>query len=113
MGAPLGKGTLGFAFSGFYTSELEGRDDVGNLTQGFGFNDITMTAAYGRPIAAGLDAGLAVRYLREMIADIDAATLRSTWAPSTASATPGSRSAPPSRTSAASRRWTRSRSSSR
>lgn len=74
VGAPLGKGTLGFAFSGFYTSELEGRDDVGNLTQGFGFNDITMTAAYGRPIAAGLDAGLAVRYLREMIADIDATT---------------------------------------
>lgn len=75
VGAPLGKGTLGFAFSGFYTSEpLEGRDDVGNPTGDVGFNDITMTAAYARPLAAGLDAGLAVRYLREMIADIDATT---------------------------------------
>jgi len=74
VGAPLGKGAVGFAFSGFYTSQLEGRDEVGNLTQNFGFNDITMTAGYGRPLAAGLDGGLAVRYLREMIDDQDATT---------------------------------------
>lgn len=74
VGAPLGKGALGFAFSGFYTSELEGRDDVGNLTRNFGFNDITMTAGYGRSFGAGLDLGLAVRYLREMIDDQDATT---------------------------------------
>lgn len=75
VGTPLGKGALGFSFSGFYTSELEGRDDVGNVTQPFGFNDIAMTAGYGRPIAAGLDAGAAVRYVREMIADEDATTI--------------------------------------
>lgn len=74
VAAPLGKGTLGFAFSGFYTSELEGRDEVGNVTHNFGFNDITMTAGYGRSLAPGLDAGLAVRYLREMIDDQDGAT---------------------------------------
>lgn len=74
VATPLGKGTFGFAFSGFYTSQLEGRDDVGNLTAGFGFNDITMTAGYGRPLATGLDAGLALRYLHEMIASEDAST---------------------------------------
>ena len=74
IGAPLGRGTLGFAFSGFYTSELEGRDDVGNVTRNFGFNDITFTAGYGRSFA-GLDAGLAVRYLREMIDEQSGATV--------------------------------------
>lgn len=75
VGAPLGKGAVGFALTGFYTSELEGRDDVGNVTRNFGFNDITMTAGYGRPLAAGLDGGVAVRYLREMIDETDATTL--------------------------------------
>jgi hypothetical protein len=72
VGLPVGKGSLGFSFSGFYASELEGRDDVGNFTRNFGFNDIAMTAAYGRPLAAGLDGGLALRYVREMIDDEDA-----------------------------------------
>src|SRR5262249_46828080 len=72
VGLPLGKGALGVSFSGFYTSSpLDGRDDVGNPTQDIGFNDLAMTAAYGRPIATGLDAGLAVRYLREMIEPLD------------------------------------------
>ncbi|MGE5179045.1 MAG: PorV/PorQ family protein [Bacteroidota bacterium] len=75
VGAPIGSGTLGFAFSGFYTSQLEGRDEVGNFTRNFGFNDVTMTAAYGRPLANGLDGGIAVRYLREMIDQTDASTV--------------------------------------
>jgi hypothetical protein len=74
VATPLGKGTFGFSFSGFYTSELEGRDDVGNVTQGFGFNDIAMTAGYGRALASGLDAGASLRYVREMIAEVDAKT---------------------------------------
>jgi hypothetical protein len=74
VATPLGKGALGFSFSGFYTSELEGRDDVGSVTQNFGFNDIAMTAGYGRPLASGLDAGASVRYVREMIAEVDATT---------------------------------------
>lgn len=74
VATPLGKGTFGFSFSGFYTSELEGRDDVGNVTQGFGFNDIAMTAGYGRPLASSLDAGASLRYVREMIAEVDAKT---------------------------------------
>jgi hypothetical protein len=75
IGTPLGTGTLGLSFSGFYGSELERRDDTGALTGHFGFNDIAMTAAYGRPIAAGLDAGAAVRYVRSMIDDVDATSL--------------------------------------
>jgi hypothetical protein len=73
VGFPLGKGSLGVSFQGFYTSELEGRDDVGNFTRNFGFNDIAMTVAYGRTFTKGLDGGLAVRYMREMI-DVDDAT---------------------------------------
>lgn len=73
VGVPLGRGGLGFSFSGFYTSPIEGRDGVGNLTQDVGFNDIAMTAGYGRTLAAGLDGGLSLRYVRELI-DVDAAT---------------------------------------
>jgi hypothetical protein len=75
VASPLGKGALGVSFSGFYTSELEGRDDVGNVTQNFGFNDVAMTAGYGLPLATGLDAGGVVRYVREMIADQSATAL--------------------------------------
>jgi hypothetical protein len=75
VAAPLGKGRLGFSFSGFYTSELEGRDEVGSITQNFGFNDIAMTAGYGRVLASGLDAGASLKYVREMIAEVDAKTL--------------------------------------
>lgn len=76
VGAPLGKGTLGFSLAGFYSSEqLEGRDETGVFTHNFGFNDLSIAAAYGRPLAPGLDAGLAVRYLREMIDDQDAKAL--------------------------------------
>ncbi len=74
VGLPLGKGSLGFSFQGFYSaSDLEGRDDVGNFTRNFGFNDLAMTAAYARTITTGLDGGLAVRYMRELI-DQDNAT---------------------------------------
>jgi hypothetical protein len=75
VGLPLGKGSLGFSFQGFYSAEeLEGRDEVGNFTHNFGFNDIAMTAAYGRTITTGLDGGLAVRYIREMIDEENAST---------------------------------------
>ena len=75
VGTPLGRGTLGLSFSGFYGSELERRDENGLLTGHFGFNDIAMTAAYGRPISGGLDAGGAVRYVRSMIDDVDATSI--------------------------------------
>src|SRR5881397_2370229 len=49
----LGPGAFGFGLSGFYTSEFEGRDDVGTLTRHFGFNDLAVTGAYAYRFAAG------------------------------------------------------------
>jgi hypothetical protein len=63
----LGKGTAGFGVSGFYTSEMEKRDDVGNLIGHFGFNDFAVTGAYARRLPQGGAAGLAVKFIREMI----------------------------------------------
>jgi len=73
VGTKLGPGVVGFSFGGFYTSELEERDDTGVLTGHFGFNDVAMTGAYGLNLASGLDVGLSARYLREMI-DVEDAT---------------------------------------
>lgn len=72
VGAHLGPGTLGVGFAGFYSSEFEKRDDTGTLTGHFGFNDISLTGAYAAQVVPGLDAGLAVRYIREMIDQWDA-----------------------------------------
>src|SRR5882672_12002483 len=63
----IGKGALGFGISGFYTSELEKRDDVGNLIGHFGFNDFAVTGAYARRLPRGGAAGMAVKFIREMI----------------------------------------------
>lgn len=71
---PLGPGTFGASFTGFYTSELERRDETGTLTGHFGFNDIAATFGYGVNLAPGAAAGLAVRYVRELIADENASS---------------------------------------
>lgn len=75
VGAKAGPGSLGVGFSGFYADELERRDDTGVLLGHFGFNDIAVTGAYGMRVAKGLDAGLALRYVREMIDAVDAIAL--------------------------------------
>jgi uncharacterized protein UPF0164 len=63
----LGHGTAGFGVSGFYSSEFEKRDDVGNLIGHFGFNDFAVTGAYAHRFPHQATAGLAVKYIREMI----------------------------------------------
>lgn len=63
----FGAGTMGLGVSGFYTSELEKRDDVGNLTGHFGFNDFAVTGAFAHHFASHVAGGLAVKYIREMI----------------------------------------------
>jgi len=63
----MGKGTAGFGVSGFYTSEMEKRDDVGNLIGHFGFNDFAVTGAYAHRLPQGGAGGLAVKFIREMI----------------------------------------------
>jgi uncharacterized protein UPF0164 len=72
VGARLGPGSVGVGFSGFYSSEFEKRDDTGVLIGHYGFNDISLTGAYGAQIVQGLDGGLALRYIREMIDQWDA-----------------------------------------
>lgn len=75
VSGPLGPGAFGASFTGFYTSELERRDETGVLTGHFGFNDIAATFGYGVALARGADAGLALRYVREMIADENASSI--------------------------------------
>lgn len=75
VGAALGPGVFGAAISGFYSSEFEKRDDTGVLIGHFGFNDVALTGAYGLQVVNGLDAGLALRYVREMIDQESAAAL--------------------------------------
>jgi hypothetical protein len=64
---------LGFAVSGMYTNNLDGRDVTGNKTPDFGFNDIAITGAYARAIRSNVRLGGAVKYLREEI-DNESAT---------------------------------------
>ena len=71
---PWGPGAFGASFTGFYTSELERRDDTGTLTGHFGYNDIAGTLGYGAKVATDLDAGVSGRYVRELIADESAST---------------------------------------
>lgn len=75
VGSRLGPGAFGVSFNGFYSSEFERRDDVGNLTGHFGFNDLALTGAYGIHVTKGLGAGVALRYVREMIDQEDATAL--------------------------------------
>ena len=63
----IGKGALGLGISGFYTSELEKRDDVGNLIGHFGFNDFAVTGAYARRFPHQVSGGVAFKFIREMI----------------------------------------------
>lgn len=72
MRAPLWRGGVGLGFSGFYTDELEKRDESGTLIGHFGFNDVAATGAYGVLATPELSAGVAVRYVREMIDEEDA-----------------------------------------
>jgi long-subunit fatty acid transport protein len=64
---PIGAGALGLGISGFYTSQLETRDDVGNLIGHFGFNDIAVTGAYAYRLPHQASLGIGVKYIREMI----------------------------------------------
>ena len=64
---PIGGGALGVGVSGFYTSEFEKRDDVGNLIGHFGFNDFAFTGAYAHRFPHHASGGIAVKYIREMI----------------------------------------------
>ena len=63
----FGSNAAGLGMNGFYTSELEKRDDVGNLIGHFGFNDFAVTGAFAHRFPHQARVGLAVKFLREMI----------------------------------------------
>ncbi len=74
VSTPLGHGALGLGFSGFYTSELEKRDDTGTLIGHFGFNDVSASANYARKFGPDFAGGIGLKYIREMIDQEDATT---------------------------------------
>ncbi len=71
----VGKGAAGLGVSGFYTSEMEKRDDVGNLIGHFGFNDFAVTGAYAHRLPRGGAGGIGVKFIREMIDQETASTV--------------------------------------
>ncbi len=76
VSGPIGPGTAGVGLSGFYSSsDFEKRDDVGNLIGHFGFNDLSVTGSYAYRFTREVAGGLAVKYIREMIDQENAATV--------------------------------------
>jgi len=63
----FGTSAAGLGISGFYTSEFEKRDDVGNLIGHFGFNDFAFTGAFAHRFPHQASGGVAVKFIREMI----------------------------------------------
>ena len=72
VSSPIGRGAVGLGMSGFYTSELEKRDDTGLLTGHFGFNDIAVSGGYAYRFSRWVSGGVAVKFIREMIDQEDA-----------------------------------------
>lgn len=62
-----GSGAFGLGITGFYSSEFEKRDDVGNLIGHFGFNDFAVTGAYAHRFPHQASGGVALKFIREMI----------------------------------------------
>jgi hypothetical protein len=69
LGFRSGDHGFGFAVSGMYTNDLDGRDVQGNKTPDFGFYDLALSGAYGLSVREGFRVGATVKYLREQIDD--------------------------------------------
>jgi uncharacterized protein UPF0164 len=70
---PVGSGAFGLGIAGFYAgNELDGRDEVGNQTGPFGFNDLAVTGSYARRITSRGALGVSAKFIREMIDQEDA-----------------------------------------
>ena len=81
----LGGGLAG-SVRALYSEPIEARDDLGNLTGSFGGNDLDFAVAYGRALAAGLQAGVSAHLVHERLADLSTGTYAfgagATWRPS-------------------------------
>ncbi len=69
---------VGLSFNGLFTSDLEGRDEDGNVTGDVGYSDLAFTVGYAyrlsdlladMTIFKELTAGFNIKYLREFIGD--------------------------------------------
>ncbi len=64
-----GRSGLGFAFSTLYAGNFDGRDEVGNQTETFGFSDVSISGSYAYELSEPLHLGATARYYRESIDD--------------------------------------------
>lgn len=64
-----GRSGIGFAFATAYASDFDGRDEVGNQTQTFGFSDVSISGSYAYELSEPFHLGATVKYYRESIDD--------------------------------------------
>ena len=69
-GTRFGKHGLGFSFSGFYATDLDGRDEFGRPTTTFGAYDNVLTGSYSYAVNPRLAVGSSVKYIVANIEDI-------------------------------------------
>ena len=67
-----GRSTLGAAFHGVWTDDLDGRDEVGNPTGSFGYAGLVLAGNYAFAVSDQIGMGVGLEYLREVI-DVDQA----------------------------------------
>jgi len=65
----FGRHGVGLSFNGLFTSDLEGRDENGQLTGDVGYHDIALTLGYAFALTDELSLGLGAKFLREFIGD--------------------------------------------
>jgi len=68
-----GRNTLGAAFHGVWTDDLDGRDELGNPTGGFGYAGLVLSGNYAFAVTDQIGVGVGLEYLREVI-DVEQAT---------------------------------------
>jgi hypothetical protein len=65
----FGRHGVGLSFNGLFTSDLEGRDENGEITGDVGYNDLALTLGYAYMLSDALSVGLNGKLLREFIGD--------------------------------------------
>ncbi len=65
----FGRHGLGLSFNGLFTSDLEGRDENGEITGDVGFYDLALTLGYAYAVNEDLSVGVGFKYVREFIGD--------------------------------------------
>ncbi len=69
---PVGRVVTGLFFNGLWADDVEGYDIQANPTGAFGYATYAIGLAAGMPVTGAIDAGLALKYLNESIAEYSA-----------------------------------------